>query len=161
MKNEDSLLRDHLGLVNSIINGFYVPPGLDREDLVQVGLMGIFKANKQYKSNKDTEFSTYAYKSAKNEILKLLDKQKKYMNESNPLLIEPIDESLPMEKCIVAKAIKKDLEQEEKIIIDLLYKGYTQREIAKVLDTTQPNICQRIRRLKIKYQRKWGNINDL
>lgn len=147
----------HIPMIHSIINGFYIPDGLDRDDLVQAGLIGIWKAKKQFKASKNIKFTTYAYVAARNEILSLLRKESKYKPEQYSLL--DVDKlSYEIEKNVIDKFITEDLLTEEETIIRLLYEGYTQREIAKILDTTQPRICQRIRQLRIKGQRRWGNV---
>ena len=45
-------------LVHSIANRFY---GVEREDLIQAGFLGLAKAVKNYKQDNGTLFSTYAY----------------------------------------------------------------------------------------------------
>lgn len=156
MSQKDNL-ENHIPMVQSIVNSFYIPKGLDRDDLVQVGLIGIWKASKTYKPNKNTKFSTYAYVAARNEILHLLRKQSRLKPEQNRLL-ERHAETYEIEQGVIDRFIKEDLEEEEETLIRLLYQGYTQREIAKVLGLTQPSVCQRIRRLRIKGQRKWGEM---
>jgi RNA polymerase sporulation-specific sigma factor len=153
---DEKLLKSHLPMIHSIINGFYVPHGLEREDLVQAGLIGVWKACKKYKARRNVQFSTYAYSAARNEILSLLRKQSRYKPEQFEL--PETGSSYEIEKSIIDKFIKEDLEHYEGTIIQFLYEGYTQREIAKMLNTTQPRICQRIRELRIKGKRKWGNV---
>ncbi len=154
----DDILAEHLPMVHSIVNGFYVPYGLERDDLVQAGMIGIWKALSKFKKHKGTEFSTYSYVSARNEILMLLRKHKKFQQEELPLFEEVHVQPYEMEKDVLNRLIKADLEADEKEIVRMLYEGYTQQEIAKVLDTTQPRICQRIRSLRVKGKRLWGNV---
>ena len=45
-------------LVRSIASKFY---GVEREDLIQAGFLGLAKAVKNYKQDSETQFSTYAY----------------------------------------------------------------------------------------------------
>lgn len=155
--NLEESLESQLPVIHSIINGLYIPHGLDREDLVQAGLIGAWKAYKKYNANRKTQFSTYSYVAARNEILSLLRKHSKYQAEQFPL-IESDSECYEIEKEVIERFMKEDLEKEESSLIQYLYEGYTQREIAKILDTTQPRICQRIRQIRIKGQRKWGNL---
>ena len=54
----DKLL-EYDGLIYSIINKY--TNKYDREDLYQVGMIGLINAYKHYKKDKDTKFSTYAY----------------------------------------------------------------------------------------------------
>ena len=154
----EEILESHKSIIHSIINSFYIPDGLERDDLEQVGLIGVWKAFKKFKPGKNAQFSTYAYVAARNEILSLLRKHSKYKPEINNLY-DYHSESYEMEKEIMDRLLKEDLEKEEKLIIQYLYEGYTQREIAKILDTTQPRICQRIRAMRIKVKRRWGELS--
>ena len=149
-------IEQYLPLVHSIVNQFYIPDGLERDDLVQAGLIGVWKAGKKYNPNKNTAFTTYAYTAARNEIMDTIRKQSKFQAESADLK-EHDAHHYEMEQDILHRFIKEDLEAEEETLCRLLYEGYTQREIAKMFNTTQPNICMRIRRLRVKGIRKWGN----
>lgn len=151
-------LEQHIPMIQTIVNGFYIPNGLERDDLVQAGLIGVWKAAKKYKANKKVRFTTYAYVAARNEILSLLEKQSKYQPEQYPL--QDADSlSYEIEQDVLDRLMKEDLEQHEHQLVNLLYEGYTQRQIAKILHTSQPRICQRIRQLRIKGKRKWGGFS--
>ncbi|HPE15087.1 MAG TPA: sigma-70 family RNA polymerase sigma factor [Bacilli bacterium] len=58
MEDLAQLVLDNEPLIYSVVNkyGYY-----DRDDLYQVGVMGLIKAQKNYKFDKDTKFSSYAY----------------------------------------------------------------------------------------------------
>lgn len=52
-------LLDYEGLIYSIINKY--PRRFDRDDLYQVGMLGLIDAYKHFDKSQDTKFSTYAY----------------------------------------------------------------------------------------------------
>ena len=54
----NELIESHMGLIKKIANKFY---NCSREDLIQVGVIGLLKAYKNYKDIKSAKFSTYAY----------------------------------------------------------------------------------------------------
>ncbi len=56
--NNEQILKDNEKMIWSMTNYFY---GVDKNDLFQAGVLGLFKALKKYKSNGNTKFSTYAY----------------------------------------------------------------------------------------------------
>lgn len=56
----DFLMDKYKGLVRSRANGWFLPGGGDREDLIQEGMVGLFKALRDYESGKGTSFSTFA-----------------------------------------------------------------------------------------------------
>lgn len=53
------IVKDNEMLVYSIIKGF--ANANNKEDLYQVGMMGLIKAYENYDSSKGAKFSTYAY----------------------------------------------------------------------------------------------------
>lgn len=59
MNKYDEVVKSCSGLVYMIIKRYF--KGYDIEDLYQVGVMGIIKAYNNYKNDKNTKFSTYAY----------------------------------------------------------------------------------------------------
>lgn len=54
----NELIESHMGLIKKIANKFY---NCSREDLIQVGVIGLLKAYQNYKDTKIAKFSTYAY----------------------------------------------------------------------------------------------------
>lgn len=56
--NNEKILKDNEKMIWSMTNYFY---GVDRNDLFQAGVVGLFKALEKYKSNGTTKFSTYAH----------------------------------------------------------------------------------------------------
>lgn len=53
-----SSILEHRGMVYKIAQKFY---GVEMEDLLQAGFLGLIKASKNYDSSKCAKFSTYAY----------------------------------------------------------------------------------------------------
>lgn len=56
--NMQDIINQNTGLIYKISKMFY---GVDKEDLYQAGILGLMKAYKNYNSNENTKFSTYAY----------------------------------------------------------------------------------------------------
>lgn len=58
----DDLVSAHLSLVKRIANHLAakLPPHIELEDLIQVGLIGLLKANEDYQVDSGASFSTYA-----------------------------------------------------------------------------------------------------
>ena len=73
----DKLL-EYEGLIYSIINKY--PKRFDREDLYQVGMLGLIDAYKHYDKNQNTKFSTFAYYYIVGEV-------NKYIRESSLLKV--------------------------------------------------------------------------
>lgn len=56
--NTNELIESHMGLIKNIASKFYVP---DKQDLIQVGVIGLLKAYQNFKDTHNAKFSTYAY----------------------------------------------------------------------------------------------------
>lgn len=69
MKIEE-IIKVHEKLIYKIASKFY---NYDREDLYQVGVIGLMKALKNYKENSDTKFTTYAYEYIFGEMYRLVN----------------------------------------------------------------------------------------
>lgn len=73
----DNLL-DYDGLIYSVINKY--SRRYDKDDLYQVGMLGLIQAYKNYKDNLNTKFSTYAY-------YYILGEVNKYIREEGSLKV--------------------------------------------------------------------------
>ena len=67
-------------LIHSIANKFY---GVSKDDLYQVGFIGLMKALNNYQKNDKTSFSTYAYQYIFGEMYYLVLKENKFSNNNN------------------------------------------------------------------------------
>ena len=74
MNKYDEIISSCEGLIYMIINNYF--RGYSIEDLYQVGVIGVIKAYDKYKENKDTKFSTYAYKWIYGEIYAYINNTK-------------------------------------------------------------------------------------
>lgn len=158
----------------------YENTGVDLEDLVSIGTIGLIKGVNTYQLDKNIKLATYASRCIDNEILMHLRKNKKrrgevsfedslsFDAEGNELHLEDI---LGTESDIVTKGIenetdKKLLYQEinklntrDKQIMILRYglygcKEMTQKDVAKILNISQSYIS----RIEKKVIRKLKNI---
>ena len=146
----------------------YENTGVDLEDLVSIGTIGLIKGVNTYKLDKNIKLATYASRCIDNEILMFLRKNKRrkgeisfedslrYDAEGNELHLEDM---LGTENDIVTKGIeesddKKILQEEisklnerDKKIMTLRYglfnhKEMTQKDVAKVLGISQSYISR-------------------
>lgn len=159
----------------------YENTGLDLEDLVSIGTIGLIKGVNTYKLDKNIKLATYASRCIDNEILMFLRKNKKrkgevsfedslsYDAEGNELHLEDI---LGTEPDIVTKGLEKETEKSllykeinklndrDKQIMILRYGlfGYeemTQKDVAKVLGISQSYIS----RIEKKIIKRLKNLN--
>ena len=146
----------------------YDNTGVDLEDLVSIGTIGLIKGVSTYKNDKNIKLATYASRCIDNEILMFLRKNKKrkgevsfedslsYDAEGNELHLEDI---LGTDADIVSKGIEDEtdkrllyeelakLNERDKEIISLRYgllgkNEMTQKDVASMLGISQSYISR-------------------
>lgn len=70
--NKEKILKDNERMIWKITNYFY---GVDKNDLFQAGVVGLFKALENYRKNGTTKFSTYAHDYIYGEMFLLANNQ--------------------------------------------------------------------------------------
>ena len=108
-------------LIYAIIRKYF--RGYDIEDLYQVGVVGVMKACDNYKEDKNTKFSTYAYKYIYGEIYN-------YINNSKLLKVSRETTSL-----------YKKINEAKNILSQRLMKEPTVYELSSFLEI-EPNIIE-------------------
>ena len=159
----------------------YENTGIDFEDLVSIGSVGLIKGVNTYKLDKNIKLATYASRCIDNEILMFLRKNKKrrgeisfednlsYDSEGNELHLEDI---LGTDFDIVTKGLEKEIEKKmlykeidrlnerDKKIMVLRYGLYgkeemTQKDVATLLGISQSYIS----RIEKKVIKKLKNLD--
>ena len=163
----DKLIEHNLRLVVFLAKK-YENTGVDLEDLVSIGTIGLMKGVKTFSGDKNIKLATYASRCIDNEILMFLRKNKKVKGEvsfeeslsfdadGNELHLEDV---LGTEKDIVTKPLEDDLnrklmmneikklnKRDQKIII-MRYGLFnspekTQKEVADLLGISQSYISR-------------------
>lgn len=172
IRQEDDVAKDYLlnkykNLVAIKARAFYLSGG-DFEDVIQEGMIGLFKAINNYKSNKDTSFETFASLCISRQIYTAIKNanRKKHapLNNSYSLNILENDEvefypnlvDSP-ESILIAKENTFFLEEQmenlltelEKKVLRFYLKGLNYEEIGKKIDKNEKavdNALQRIRK---------------
>lgn len=179
MKARDKLIEHNLRLVVFLAKK-YENTGVDLEDLVSIGSIGLIKGVNTYKLDKNIKLATYASRCIDNEILMYLRKTKRkrteisfedslsFDGEGNELHLEDV---LGTEPDIVTKGLDDELNKEllicelkklkdrDKEIMELRYglngnKELTQKEVADLLGISQSYIS----RIEKKIIKKLGTI---
>ena len=166
-KAKDILIEHNLRLVVFLAKK-YENTGVDLEDLVSIGTIGLIKGINTYKSDKNIKLATYASRCIDNEILMFLRKNKKrkseisfedslsYDSEGNELHLEDI---LGTEEDIVTSGIERQTEKNllhteisklnsrDKQIMIMRYglfgcEAMTQKDVADTLGISQSYISR-------------------
>ena len=85
---EELLIEKYKSIAKSKAKAYYIT-GADNEDVVQEGMIGIFKAIRSYDATKEAAFKTYADTCINNQILSAIKK-------ANRRKHQPLNESVPL-----------------------------------------------------------------
>ena len=93
---EELLIEKYKNLVKNRSKQYYIV-GADNEDVVQEGMIGLFKAIRSYDSQRDASFKTYAEECINNQILTAIKK-------ANRLKHQPLNESISISQDITRES---------------------------------------------------------
>ena len=173
------LLDKYKNLVNMKVGKYFII-GAEKDDIIQEGMIGLFKAIKTYNASKNNTFKTFANMCIERQLITAIktSNRQKHMplnsylslnvsaydnNDDSTELIDtfnsqtiedPLDTIMKKEQYIeIEKAIDKNLSKFEKKVLDRYIKGESYTVIAKRLDSPVKyidNANQRIRKKAIK-----------
>lgn len=173
----NKLIEHNLRLVVYVASGYVTH--VEKDDLIEIGNIGLIKAVDTYKLEKEVKFATYAGRCINNEILMYLRKSNIVLNKEitiNELIGEETgEESITFldsfssnnntEEEIEENDLKEkipelvdSLKTRDKKIITLVY-GFTgevktQKEVANILNSSQPAISRSRDKIILKLKRK-------
>ena len=179
---KNKLIEHNLRLVAHIAKKYSQNTGLDSDDLISAGTIGLIKAVNSYNGKKSVRLATYAARCIENEMLMMMRSSKKIAKEvslsesiggdsdgsevtlMDILSVEDddvIDEvSLGIESKKLYESLDKCLNERERQIIILRYglasKPYTQREIAKKLNISRSYVSRIEKKALIKMHNFFG-----
>lgn len=176
---EEYLLAKYKNLVRARAKAYFLVGG-DSDDLVQEGMIGLFKAIRDFDRTHDVSFHGFAELCIKRQIftaIKTADRQKHkplntyislsmpvYDDDSERELIETLSEResvnpeslyIMREKISdIEKEIEKKLSKLEKDVLILHMEGMSYREIAEIIDKPEKSIDNALQRIKKKLENK-------
>ena len=151
----ECLLEKYRDMVRKEARKFFLAGG-DEEDLIQEGMIGLFKAITSYQEGKSTSFSTFAYLCVHRQIYTTITafNRKKHipLNTSISLFDETPEESLLRKEEIkdYYQKINQKLSKFEKQVMYYYLNGDNYTVIAKKLGKTDKSIDNAIQRIRKK-----------
>ena len=154
--------------------------GVNLEDLISIGTIGLIKAINTYRRDKNIKLATYASRCIENEILMYIRKISNQKTEvsldepinmdydGNELLLSDIlgtDEDMilrPMEEDVDLKLLKKavlELPERERTIVTMRFglggqQELTQKEVAQIMGISQSYISRLEKRIMTKLRKE-------
>ena len=163
----DYLIDKYKSLVRTRARALYLVGG-DHEDLIQEGMLGLFKAVRDYKPEKEASFATFAGLCIDRQMYSAVassQRQKHQPLNSFVSLSEPVseqelrlvDEETPEEIMIsrenvigMHERIKERLSKFEYQVLELYLKGYDYTQIAEKLGKQAKAIDNALQRIRSK-----------
>lgn len=175
----DILMDKYKNLVKSLAKDMFIL-GAEHEDLLQEGMIGLFKAVRDFDFGRDASFSTYANLCISRQMYNAIqasnrqkhfplnsyvsiykDDSKDEMLEINPAMksANPEDVMIDRENVEdIEKKIEEALSDFEKQVLDLFLIGMGYVEIARILGKDEKSTDNALQRAKGKLKRILGNI---
>lgn len=164
----DKILGDYKHVVTAIARRFYLMGG-DRDDLIQEGMIGLFKAINSFDLSKNVPFKNYASRIIEREMISAIRRENtnnnQILDESLDIIDNLSDGESPEREYLseeniqeFTKEMKKVLSPFEIDVVNLYLKGYTYIDIAKMLDKSNKSIDNALFRIKNKLTNLRGNL---
>ena len=167
------LLSKYKSLINKIARSYFLIGG-DMEDIVQEGMIGLYKSITHFDGQKNASFKTFATTCIKHQIQSAVrrasSEKNKLLSQALPItedhnqddeeeiellipssLPSPYDEVLQQEKRNeIYTLINKSLSDMEKKILSLYLKGFSYNEMADMTNLPKKSIDNGLSRIKNK-----------
>ncbi len=165
------IVKTYIKMVESIVNNYdneFSAYRLNRDDLRQEALIGLYEACKSYKIDMNTKFSTFAYTCIKRRVHRFYSRYVKhycaevtsldsfgtqdpgfiycdtFANETQTYLKkEHVNEAL--------NALMSSLNYEDRMIIDMRASNYSYKEISDKLNINKKRVDNRLSKIKRKF----------
>lgn len=163
----DYLVTKYKDLVRSRAREMYLIGG-ETDDLIQEGMIGLFKAVRDYESDKNTSFRTFACICIERQLYSAIqsnNRQKHIPLNSYVSLSGDVDEFLLKElwvenpesiiigrenALLLQDEIQKKLSAMERKVLELYLKGYGYNRIAEILGKAPKSIDNALQRIRAK-----------
>lgn len=158
----DDILKKYKHLVSAISRKYYLLGG-DRDDLVQEGMIGLFKAINTFDFEKNDNFKTFAMRIVEREIISAIRRENANKNRvlDESMLLDDVEllhgDNYPERDVLTEESyrelsdqIYKSLSTFEIKVVKLFLKGYAYTDIAKFLNKTPKSIDNALTRIKSK-----------
>ena len=164
---EDYLMEKYKGLVRQKARAMFLIGG-DTDDLIQEGMIGLFKAVRDFHPGREATFATFARMCIDRQIYSAIQNsnRQKHLPLNSYVSLNQEDESSPIwelsvenpEEIIIDQETTRDLQQKisdylspmENKVLDLYLKGEGYVEIGRILGKSPKSIDNALQRIRAK-----------
>lgn len=164
-KTEADLVKDNYPLACWVVKHHFASTGIEDQDLIQVALIGLLKAIRGFKPDRNIQFATYASKCITNEILMELRKVNRGLDRQATVVhLDDPNYNTEDAGCTIQEVVEKAVspadsvsdvaERNEAIeaiykhplLREILVRDITQRELGNELGLSQSYISRLVKR---------------
>ena len=167
---EEELFARYKPIVTAIARRYYLIGG-DKEDLLQEGWLGFFRALRKFDEKQSDNFKQYAILLIEREMIDAIRRANSNKNQvlSTSVFIDN-DDILSSEETIedevfyyetykdIFKEMKKTLSEKEQKVLEYYLEGYNYVDISKILKSTPKSIDNTLTRIKNKLKNLRGKL---
>ncbi len=181
----NEIIERYKSLIELCVSNYFIN-GAEKDDLMQEGRIGLFKAIMNYDSSRDSSFKTFANLCIKRQLINTVknSNRQKHMPLNNYVSLNGTndensnDDTFSNIETVLNKSVEdpldtitkkeymneindtldKNLSNFEKDVLDLLLQGYKYDEIAKKLDSNSKAIDNAIQRIRKKTIKNLDNL---
>ena len=165
---EDYLMEKYKGMVLKKAHAMFIVGG-EREDLIQEGMIGLFRALRDYRPGKSATFATFANLCVERQIYKAIEMSGRLKNKPLNSYISlseeesPILDSLAFEQQdpeaividrenvnVMQEKIRQHLSRFETRVLDAYLEGMTYTQIAEAMGKSPKSIDKALQRIRGK-----------
>lgn len=164
MNDKEKLFYENKGLVWYVFKRNYKRTKRYRDDIIQSGYLGLWKACLTYKDDLKIKFSTYAYRCINNEMMKYVTNQLRYEGRYDTFTMLENKADLDVNDLVVDESSFDDVYinnildcTQNKEIFELLLQGFTYDEIAEKVGCSRQMLYERLKNDKFKIKRRINN----
>lgn len=126
----DEQIEKNMGLVISIVNSFHPKTQTERQDLIDAGRIGLWKALQKFDETSENSLSTYAWRPIRWSIIREIRNNKRHTSIS----IETLPEPYELSKECLWETYTSDITEKEKTVVEMRAQGLKFREICEELN---------------------------
>ena len=157
--SRDQLITEYLPYVKRIVNriAIHLPPTVEKEDLYQVGIIGLIQAVDRYDPSCDNKFTTFASYRIRGAVLSEL-RSRDFLSRQNRKKIRGLDKAyLKLEKKLGREVEDTEVAAEMKIELEELYRI---KQISSISFISYEEVGYRSSKDKEKLIQSIENSND-
>ncbi|MCS7233281.1 MAG: sigma-70 family RNA polymerase sigma factor [Synergistetes bacterium] len=160
----NEIVKMYMPLIRSIVQRYFVP-NMDKEDLLQEGMFGLFKAVNSFDIHKNKDFDLFLEVCVERQLITALRRATRQKDIPSSHYV-PLEENININSLLredepvsVYYEIEKSLSELERMILKRYLEGKSYIEIAKELGCNSKAVDNALQRVKKKLRKMFDSLS--